>query len=231
VAAIRSPAKSVISEHDSYCVLAPDETEAADSLEMVSEKTCAAAGKARVRESVYKRNLDCRLAEAGNHQQTVRVFKPLLEAPVTKSDRDKRTFRAPVVMGHPNQHLRIAQAIGRRFFTVERFYGTEAKAAHEQRDRAEIAHRLRNVGLGIRGRACQVHEERVLRGVFASFATELKATLGFDIEDVIVCFEAIPNTVMQGFNRLQEAYSGGEDPESIHHRTALPVLRCGRAGC
>jgi hypothetical protein len=111
-------------------------------------------------------------------------------------------------------------------FTVERFYGTQAKAAHAQRDRAEIAHRLRSVGLGIRGRAHQVHEERVLRGLFVSFATELKATLGFDIEDVIRCFDAIPNTMMQGFHRFQEAYGGGEDPESIdeHHRTAGDYL-------
>jgi hypothetical protein len=127
---------------------------------------------------------------------------------------------------------RIAQAIGHLFFTVERFYGTQAKAAYALRDRTEIAHRLRSAGLGIRVRAYQVHEERVLRGLFAPFATELNGTLGFDIEDVIRCFDAIPNTMMRGFHRFREAYTGAGDPESIdqHHRTVGDYLTFDPAG-
>ena len=121
---------------------------------------------------------------------------------------------------------RIVKALRHLFFTVQVFYGTQAQAANEMRDRAEIAHRLRSAGLGIRVRAYEVHEKRVLRGLFAPFATELKVALGFGIEDVIQIFDAIPNILMRTYVQFREAYTGSGDPESVdrHHQTAGDYL-------
>lgn len=74
------------------------------------------------------------------------------------------------------------------FSKVEGYYSTEERRATVAHDRAEIIHRLRLSGLRMRVPAYQVHQKRVLRGLFGPYAAQIMRECGFDIDDVIACF-------------------------------------------
>jgi hypothetical protein len=117
----------------------------------------------------------------------------------------------------------LRKELGRLFFTTEQYYGAEAERARTRRDRAEIIHRLRSTGLGIRVRAYPVHETAVLRGLFSPFAKELRISHGFDIEDVLQCFSAVIALLNEGTQRFRTEASGVTDQATCDaHFACLP---------
>ena len=99
----------------------------------------------------------------------------------------------------------IATALNKLFFTVQRYYQSEVDRANGPPDQAELGYRLRSAGLGIRVPAYDVHQHRVLRGIFGPYETEIKAILGFNLEDVIASIGAMATHYEKAVPAFQKA--------------------------
>jgi hypothetical protein len=85
----------------------------------------------------------------------------------------------------------ISQSLNALFAAVQGYYRSEADRARTNGVPAELEYRLRSAGLGIRVPAYEVHQLRVLRGIFGPHAPGIRTQLGFDTEDVVACVDAV----------------------------------------
>ncbi|MDP9106433.1 MAG: hypothetical protein M3N49_10950, partial [Candidatus Eremiobacteraeota bacterium] len=124
---------------------------------------------------------------------------------------------------------RIWQELTELFFMTDRYYAAQQSQAIVNRNRAELAHRLRSSGLRIRGRVYAVHEERVLRGLFGPFDSELASALGFSIEEVIRVLSEIPELMLASLRRFRSEQPADRHLLDAHFRRAGDYFTFGPA--
>lgn len=112
------------------------------------------------------------------------------------------------------------QRIDSLFSKMEGYYFTEQRRATDAHDRAEIIHRLRLTGLRMRVPAYQVHQEKILRGLFGPYGSQLTRDCGFDIEDVIGCFDALYGMRLDDHARFRNDGKGIDNQEDMDRHFA-----------